>query len=177
MEILKFDDEKSPAPRKRSGRGAILVAFIAVALGAGTALASGTLAINTNNTIALDQGVASTVQCDTDGITVSLGTDYDTSLSDFVLSSINISGIDVSSTPSCLDKYLTVKIYDQSGNLKIFCINGTDTGCQADGKSAKLKVADSSLSYAFTQKLPTGILVDELRFVNVKNVTVESSNA
>jgi hypothetical protein len=177
MEILKFDDEKSPAPRKRSGRGAILVAFIAVALGAGTALASGTLAINTNNTIALDQGVASTVQCDTDGITVSLGTNYDTSLSDFVLSSINISGIDVSSATNCSGKYLTIKIYDESGNLKIFCINPTDTGCQAGGTSAKRQVITSSLSYAFTQKLPTGILVDDVRFVNVKNVTVESSDA
>ena len=84
MEILKFDDEKSPAPRKRSGRGAILVAFIAVALGAGTALASGTLTINSSDTIALDQGVAATVQCDTDGVDISLSSSINSTASSAV---------------------------------------------------------------------------------------------
>jgi len=174
MEILKFDDEKSPAPRKRSGRGAILVAFIAVALGAGTALASGTLTINTDNKIALDQGVASTVQCDTDGITVSLGTDYDIVSSDFVLTSVNISDIDVSSDTNCSGKYLTIKIYDETGTKRVFCDTATpDVGCLDDGKLAKLPVTGTSLTYSFTKKLVTGTVGN----INVKNVTVESSNS
>jgi hypothetical protein len=177
MEILKFDDEKSPTPRKRSGRGAILVAFVAVALGAGTALASGTLTINTDNKIALDQGVASTVQCDTDGITVSLGTDYDIGSSDFVLSSVSISDIDVTSATNCSGKYLTIKIYDESGTKRVFCTNPgevfPDVGCLDDGKLAKLQVTGDSLTYNFTKKLVTGTVGN----INVKNVTVESSNS
>jgi hypothetical protein len=174
MEILKFDDEKSPTPHKRSGRGAILVAFVAVALGAGTALASGTLTINTDNKIALDQGVASTVQCDTDGITVSLGTDYDIVSSDFVLTSVNISDIDVTSPTNCLNKYLTIKIYDDLGTKRVFCDTVTpDTGCLDDGKLAKLEVTGNSLTYNFTKKLATGTVGN----INVKNVTVESSNS
>jgi hypothetical protein len=132
------------------------------------------LAINTNNTIALDPGVAATVQCDANGSTVSLGTDYDTGTSDFVLSSVNISDIDVSSGTNCKDKYLTIKIYDQAGDKKVFCnASPTDTGCESDGKSAKLVVTGTSLTYNFSKKLATGTVGN----INVKNVTVESSNS
>ena len=174
MEILKFDDsEKSSSTRKRSGRGAILVTFVALVFGASTALASGTLTINGDNTIALDQGVANSVQCDT-AITVSLNTNYDTSLTDFVFSGVDISDIDITSpTNNCYNKYFTVKTYDSSGVLRVFCAYGIDTGCQLDGKSAKLQVTSGSISYYFTQKLPTGVPGS----INVKNVTVESSNS
>ena len=100
MEILKFDDaEKSSSARKRSRRGAILVTFVALVFGAGTALASGTLTINSDKTIALDQGVANSVQCDTD-ITVSLGTAYDVGSTDFVFTGVDISNIDVTTMPN-----------------------------------------------------------------------------
>ncbi|CAB4332121.1 MAG: hypothetical protein F2896_01405 [Actinobacteria bacterium] len=174
MEILKFDGaDSSSSSRKRSGRGAILVTFIALVFGAGTALASGTLTINTDNTIALDQGVANSVQCDT-AITVSLGTAYDVGSTDFVFTGVDISDIDVSTMPNnCFNKYFTIKTYDQTGSLQIFCVNGIDSGCAADGKSAKLQVATSTLSYSFTRGLATGTPGS----INVKNVTVESSNS
>ena len=173
MEILKFDGSEAPSSRKRSGRGAILVTFIALVFGAGTALASGTLTINSDNTIALDQGVANSVQCDTD-ITVSLGTAYDVSSTDFIFSGVNISNIDVTSMPNnCNNKYFTIKTYNSAGSLQIFCIYGTDSGCQSDGKSAKLQVTSDSLAYSFTQRLATGTPGS----INVKNVTVESSNS
>jgi hypothetical protein len=174
MEILKFDGSEMPSSRKRSGRGAILVTFVALVFGAGTALASGTLTINSDNTIALDQGVANSVQCDTD-ITVSLGTAYDVSSTDFIFSGVNISNIDVTSIPNnCNNKYFTIKTYNSAGSLQIFCVPApTDAGCALDGKSAKLQVTSDSLSYSFTQRLATGTPGS----INVKNVTVESSNS
>ena len=173
MEILKFDDaEMSSSSRKRSGRGAILVTFVALVFGAGTALASGTLTINGTNTIALDQGVANSVQCDTN-LVVSLSTNYETSTANFIFAGVNISDIDVVSTPNCSTKYFTIKTYDQNGSMQVFCNASNDAGCQPGGKSAKLQVTGSTLAYEFTQGLPTGIP----DFVNVKNVTVESSNS
>ena len=174
MEILKFDDaEMSSSSRKRTGRGAILVTFVALVFGAGTALASGTLTINSDNTIALDQGVANSVQCDTD-ITVSLSTAYDVGSTDFVFTGVDISNIDVTSMPNnCNNKYFTIKTYNSSGSLQVFCVPVTDSGCESDGKSAKLQVTSTSISYRFTQGLATGVPGS----INVKNVTVESSNS
>lgn len=168
MEILKFDESGGSSPsRKRSGRGAILVAFVAVALGAGTALASGTLTINSDNTVALDQGVANSVQCDTN-INVALQTQYNSSTTDFVYTGVNVSDID----NNCNGKYFTIHTYDEEGYEMEFCRNGVDAGCAPGGKSAKLPVSGTTLSYSFTYNLVTGTPTR----VNVKTVTVESSD-
>jgi hypothetical protein len=191
MEILKFDESGASSPsRKRSGRGAILVTFVALVFGAGTALASGTLTVNGDNTIALDQGVAQSVQCDT-SIGVTFGAPYNTVEEEFLLESILISGIDTRTQAEsssddnkdhCLGKYFTIKVYDSTGALSVFCegASGTpDTGCASDGKSAKLQVTTNSvdktantLLYQFSKKMLTG----EPGIVRVKNVTVESSD-
>ena len=192
MEILKFDEAGSSSPsRKRSGRGAILVTFVALVFGAGTALASGTLTVNSDNTIALDQGVANSVQCD-NAIGVTFGAPYDTVEEDFLLKNILISGIDTRSKSEsasddnknhCDGKYFTIKVYDSNGDLSVFCEGGTltpDAGCASDGRSAKLLVVtndlitktDNTLLYEFTKKMLTG----EPGIVRVKNVTVESSD-
>ena len=195
MEILKFDESSPSSPsRKPLGRGAILVTFVALVFGAGTALASGTLQINNaQNTIALDQGVANSVQCD-NAIGVTFGAPYDTVEEEFLLKNILISGIDTRTVLAdaadkdhCLGKYFTIKVYDSNGELSLFC-KGTgdspDSGCAADGKSAKLRVTTNNtedpinktenyLLYEFTQKMLTG----EPGIVRVKNVTVESSDS
>ncbi len=202
MEILKFDESGSSSPsRKRSGRGAILVAFVAVVFGASTALASGTLTINNpQNTIALDQGVANSVQCD-DAIGVTLIAPYDTSEEDFVLSGVTVSGIDITdSTIHCLNKDFTIKIYDDLGIQKEFCVpysSGSspsgDVGCAENGKSQTLQATASTngtLEFSQGAKLLTGepdpswspspdpnpTNTPQPRVVNVKNVTVESSD-
>ena len=174
MEILKFDGSETPSSRKRSGRGAILVTFFALVFGAGTALASGTLTINGTNTIALDQGVANSVQCD-DNLVVSLSTNYETSTANFVFTGVSVSDINVDPAilPNCSGKRFTIKTYDEDGVLQVFCNATNDIGCQPGGKSSKLTVSGTTLVYEFTQGLPTGIP----GFVNVKNVTVESSNS
>jgi hypothetical protein len=175
MEILKFDESGASSPsRKRSGRSAILVTFVALVFGAGTALASGTLTINNNNTVALDQGVANSVQCDT-AIKVSLKTNYNTDTEDFVYTGVDISEI----SSDCLGKYFTIHTYDEQGYSKIFCESSVDLGCASDGLSAKIQLTGSAttLSYAFTKNLPTGTLTAGTTRVNVKTVTVESSDS
>jgi hypothetical protein len=189
MEILKFDESGASSPsRKRSGRGAILVTFVALVFGAGTALASGTLTVNGDNTIALDQGVAQSVQCDT-SIGVTFGAPYNTEEEEFLLESILISGIDTRTVEAdgadqdkCEGKYFTIKVYDSNGDLSVFCEGAgvtPDTGCASDGRSAKLQVTTNAadktantLLYQFSKKMLTG----EPGIVRVKNVTVESSD-
>ena len=181
MEILKFDESGSSSPsRKPFGRSAILVTFVALVFGAGTALASGTLSINTTNEIALDQGVANSVQCDTN-LVVGLKTEYNVSTKNFVYKGVDISDIS-NATGGCLNKYFTIHTYDDEGYEQLFCnayvpavddvpASG-DLGCASDGKSSKLKVEGTTISYRFTRNLATGTLTD----VNVKTVTVESSD-
>ncbi len=173
MEILKFDESGSSSPsRKPFGRSAILVTFVALVFGAGTALASGTLTINSDNTVALDQGVANSVQCDS-AINVSLKTSYNTDLDDFTYTGVDISNI----SSDCLGKYFTIHTYDEQGYAQIFCNSG-DAGCATDGLSSKLLLSgsDTTLSYAFSKNLPTGTLVGGIARVLVKTVTVESSD-
>lgn len=182
MEILKFDESGSSSPsRKPFGRSAILVTFVALVFGAGTALASGTLAINTNNKIALDQGVAQTVQCDEDGINVALGTSLNGT--QFQFSSVTITNI----SDNCLNKYFTLKVYDQSGYPTNFCFAGRDSAsleapdalCISPAIMER-KVAGNTLVYNFSYGTETGSLVgdpgSEILFVRVKTVTVESAD-
>ena len=195
MEILKFDEAGSSSPsRKRSGRGAILVTFVALVFGAGTALASGTLTINGTDTVALAQGVVQTVQCDSDGINMAIVSNYNPTEGDFIYDGVRISGI----SSDCETKYFTIKTYNNAGRpaLQEFCIGqdavdadladditAIDAGCEPDGKSAKKRVYsddpattgidESVMSFSFTKKLSTG----NPGIVNVSRVTVESSDS
>ena len=187
MEILKFDEAGSSSPsRKRSGRGAILVTFVALVFGAGTALASGTLTINETDRVALAQGVVQTVQCDSDGIDLAIASNYDSTLGDFIYDGVTISGI----SPDCDGKYFTIKTYDSiSPSLQEFCVYPTDVGCQSGGEEAKKPVErntdnpstplinestlDITMTFSFTKKLSTGTPGT----VNVSRVTVESTDS
>ena len=144
MEILKFDESGASSPsRKRSGRGAILVTFVALVFGAGTALASGTLEINNaTNTIQLAQAVATTSQCDSD---VTIGLETALTSDGFKLSKVNVSNI----LSACEDKYMTIKVYPGTSSTPMaFCTNGTDAGCFDSGKAYALKIEDTVLGFA-----------------------------
>ena len=187
MEILKFDESGTSSPsRKRSGRGAILVTFVALVFGAGTALASGTLTINGTDRVALAQGVVQTVQCDSDGIDLAIASNYDSTLGDFIYDGVTISNI----SPDCVGKYFTIKTYDSvSPSLQEFCDYPDDDGCQSGGKEAKKPVVrntdnpDTSgvdesalnitMTFSFTKQLSTGTP----GVVNVSRVTVESTDS
>ena len=187
MEILKFDESGTSSPsRKRSGRGAILVTFVALVFGAGTALASGTLTINNpENTIALDQGVANSVQCD-DQIDVTLLAPYNTTAEDFLLTGVSITGINDASD-KCLGKWFKIRVYDSNGSPSVFCNTSTDTSVNcatdADGTYARLQVTSTTLNFTFTEGMKTGepdpssSATPRPRLVRVKNVTVESSDS
>jgi hypothetical protein len=185
MEILKFDESGPSSPsRKPFGRSAILVTFVALVFGAGTALASGTLTINNaENTIALDQGVANSVQCD-DQIGVTLVAPYDTTVEDFLLTGVNITGIN-NADDKCLGKVFKIRVYDSKGNPSVFCNTSSDAGCgiDPDGTFAIKVVSGTSLNFIFTQGMRTGEPDPDStenpkpRLVRVKNVTVESSDS
>ena len=65
MEILRFEEATSPAPkRKKSSKGYITLGFVAAVFGIGSAFASNTIAINDNAPIALGQGVTLVTACD-----------------------------------------------------------------------------------------------------------------
>ena len=64
MEILRFEESDAPAPKKkRPSKGLLALGLVAALMGIGTAFASSTIDINTNNKVQLGQGVASTVTC------------------------------------------------------------------------------------------------------------------
>ena len=169
MEILKFDDsEKSLSSKKPFGRGTILVAFIALVFGAGTALAGGTLSINDTNTIALDQGVATTLNCDND-VDVTFGTNLvlpeESEDPDFIFNEVKVSNID----DACLSKDFVLKVYDDGLVQQVFC-QTADDGCEFDGTSATKKYLGSPesgvLSFYFTGNLSTS---------NIKHITIETT--
>jgi hypothetical protein len=67
MEILRFEDSTSPAPkRKKSSKGYITLGFVAAVFGIGSAFATTTVEINSGDGISLGQGVTLAAACDTD---------------------------------------------------------------------------------------------------------------
>ena len=171
MEILKFDESGSSSPsRKRSGRGAILVAFVAVVFGASTALASGTLTINNNEGIELAQGVQQTTQCDTD-VTISLDSALSDDASKFYLHGITVSEI----ADACLGKYLRLKVYSSDGTQQVFCSAPPDSGCAPEGNFVNGVVSPFAPDANVIQFTFSNIL--ELFDANTaKNVTIETIN-
>jgi hypothetical protein len=178
MEILKFDESGASSPsRKRSGRGAILVTFVALVFGAGTALASGTLTVNGGEDIELAQGVTQTTQCDT-SVRISLESALEIKAGDpskFYLSKINVSGI----SDDCLAKTLRLKVYNAEGAQKSFCktVDTADVGCFADsvgtyiqGTPLEVDGTTDSNTLSFTLSKILEIESD----TSAKNITIET---
>ena len=163
MEILKFDESASSSPsRKRSGRGAILVTFVALVFGAGTALASGTLTVNgPSNQIQLTQAVATTAQCD-DDVTIGLETVY--SDAGFKLSKVKVSAIN---DTACATKYMKIRVYPSSGTTPVvFC--GSETGCFETGTAYSKAISGSTLDFVILS--PSLVVADAS---TIGKVTVE----
>jgi len=65
MEILRFEDAEKSAPnRKKSARGMFIVGLVATLFGVGTAFASTTITINSDQPIDVGQGVSEITRCD-----------------------------------------------------------------------------------------------------------------
>jgi hypothetical protein len=90
MEILRFEDSTSPAPkRKKSSKGYITLGFVAAVFGIGSAFATTTSSINVNNgqNIALGQGITTFVTCD-EFIAILPVTKLNEDATDFVLDKV-----------------------------------------------------------------------------------------
>ena len=95
MEILRFEEASSTAPkRKKSSKGYLTVGFVAALFGISTAFASTTIAINGSTPIALGQGVSAVTACDP-SITIipSTSMTVDDAVPTFHLSSLQISNV------------------------------------------------------------------------------------
>ena len=163
MEILKFDESNPSSPsRKPFGRSAILVTFVAVVFGAGTALASGTLTVNgPSNQIQLTQAVATTAQCD-DNVTIGLETVY--SDEGFRLSKVKVSTID---DTACANKYMKIRVYPSSGITPVvFC--GSELGCFETGTAYSKQISGSTLDFGINS--PSLVVADAS---TIGKVTVE----
>ena len=116
MEILKFDNAANPRRKKnnnlKSLAGLATVAAIAVL---GSTLAAN-LSLNSGGAIEFGQGVSVTSACDGDGITVTPSVRFVNAAGagTFYLSTIALSGVDLSSTTKCQGKTFTLNAYNDS---------------------------------------------------------------
>ena len=120
MEILRFEDSTSPAPkRKKSSKGYITLGFVAAVFGIGSAFATTTIAINGNAPIALGQGVTAATACDT---TISIVPTTAMRVVDgpqFFLDTLSVSNVDNSVTDTtsglgCKEKFFDLQIFDST---------------------------------------------------------------
>ena len=116
MEILKFDNAANPRRKKnnnlKSLAGLATVAAIAVL---GSTLAAN-LSLNSGGAIEFGQGVSVTSACDEDGITVTPSVRFINAAGagTFYLSTIALSGVDLSATTKCVGKTFTLNAYDNA---------------------------------------------------------------
>ena len=116
MEILKFDNAATPRRKKnnnlKSLAGLATVAAIAVL---GSTLAAN-LSLNSGSAIEFGQGVSVTSACDSDGITVTPTVRFMNAANagTFYLSTIALSGIDLTNDTKCVGRVFTLNAYDNS---------------------------------------------------------------
>ena len=158
MEILRFEEESAPAPKKKHrSKGLIALGLVATMMGAGTALAttSSTISINGGTDIQLGQGVTAVVGCDVQ-IGVAPVTHLASDISTFAVTSIAI-GTGTTNPPSanlvsadCAEKIFKITLYSPSGSL-------VDCGALAfntvSGTTDHLCASDKSIYF----RVPSGV--------------------
>ena len=166
MEILRFEEESAPAPKKKHrSKGLIALGLVATMMGAGTALAttSSTISINGGTDIQLGQGVTAVVGCDTQ-IGVAPVTHLASDISTFAVTSIAIGTTNPTSanlvSAACAEKIFKITLYSPSGDL-VDCgalafntVSGTTDHLCASDKSIYFRVpsdaSDASYRILFT---------------------------
>jgi hypothetical protein len=139
MEILRFEEASTTAPkRKKSSKGYLTAGFVAALFGIGTALASATTTIEINNDqgISLGQGVTLATACDTEiGVVPITEMEVTGGEPIFYLTELQINDIDTElTTPAdpaatppvlaksgCGDKYFDIQIFNPVTNLPYTC--------------------------------------------------------
>jgi hypothetical protein len=134
MEILRFEDSTSPAPkRKKSSKGYITLGFVAAVFGIGSAFATTTVEINSGDGISLGQGVTLAAACDTDIdiVPITAMTVEDPGGPTFYLTELQINGIDSQETNLGVDPAVTgcggqvfdIQIFNPLTDLPYQCID------------------------------------------------------
>ena len=160
MEILRFEESDAPAPKKkRPSKGLLALGLVAALMGIGTAFASSTIDINTNNKVQLGQGVASTVTCQDEELTVQPFSSLNVSEGEpfFYLSAISISNVNDNSPDAdgigCRGKDFRIQIWDNSdGVQQITCSDLEFNKVSIEGTgpdaAAHCSVTDGSVYFA-----------------------------
>jgi hypothetical protein len=134
MEILRFEDSTSPAPkRKKSSKGFITLGFVAAVFGIGSAFATTTVEINSGDGISLGQGVTLAAACDTDIdiVPITAMTVEDPDGPTFYLTELQINGIDAQGTnlvavpavTGCGGQVFDIQIFNPLTDLPYGCID------------------------------------------------------
>jgi len=117
MEILRFDEPDAPAPkRKRPSKAWLALSLVAALMGVGTAFASSTIKLNTDNLASLGQGVATVTGCDSSiNVIPGSGVDLTQETPTFDLNTISLSAIDMHSKrpdgTGCGDQALKIQVF------------------------------------------------------------------
>jgi len=171
MEILRFEEAPSGAPkRKKSSRSFLALGLVATLFGISTAFASSTIAINTDNKVDLGQGVVTVSGCDTNiGFkpVTKLASDASTfQVTSFIIGDdYDSSGEGLIDTTACEGKIFKVTLYKDKtpgpGVDKVLCEDTYQSGTPAAGSVLKAagsliigRVTDfgNAASYAFPYK-------------------------
>ena len=202
MEILRFDESDAPAPkRKRPSKAWLALSLVAALMGVGTAFASSTITVNTDNLTPLGQGVTSVVTCD-DKIGVSPNSQLifpnasDDHNPAFELRSLSIGTTgDYLIDPSCSGKIFKVALYNSDKSqitcsaMKYFGVyDSSDTVLEpsvsdctdVSGPEAShaifFKMAGSEESTFYTIKFDYGFKLADLDLSHITLETVASHN-
>ena len=121
------DPDFTDQPTKSSRFGKLFASLIFLVCGGlfiQTTLASN-ISLNSNGSIEFGQAVARTLACDSNGITVTASASFVNAQGggSYVLSSINVSGVD-SSSSGCQGEYLTIKAYGDTAPTPLQFVSG-----------------------------------------------------
>jgi hypothetical protein len=158
MQILRFDEEETPAPKRKrtSGpsKGLLVVPAVAVLFGVGTAFASSTISINGNAPVTLGQGVTQVTGCDSAiSVTTAAGLDTPTKtleqasatptavqpsfyLNNLVLSAIDNNSFNATTGTGCGGKYLAIQIFHSTAGVSAGTTKETARTCSELGYAA-----------------------------------------
>ena len=167
MEILRFEEAAPVAPkRKKSSKGYIALGLVATVFGLGSAFASSTIAINTNNQISLGQGIATVAGCDSaitvtpnkgvSGLVLANG-----AAPSFVLSNIVLEGVDThqagydgtSPSQGCYSKDLQVQVFKKAASAGV---PATQLTCTELGAAASSLVDIKDTAHPADSKCTSG---------------------
>jgi hypothetical protein len=145
MEILRFEEAPSGAPkRKKSSRSFLALGLVATLFGISTAFASSTITINSDNNVNLGQGVVTVSGCDSNigfkPVTKLSSNATDFQVTDFIIGDDwNSDGGGLIDTTACDLKQMKITLYKDKvgGGVDLVTCASTYNSTPAGGNSLK----------------------------------------